>query len=113
MPNTPVDVDPEDYTIKDPEEFAKNMLRLIEEGSKAMTNMLSHTDSSASPFSSAQEVADASRTMGDITQRWMSEPTRLVSAQTDLVQGYADIWSATMRRMMGEDVEPVAKARDG
>ncbi len=113
MPNTPVEVDPEAFTIKDPEEFAKNMLRLIEEGSKAMTGMLSHTDSSASPFSSAQEVAEASRTMGDITQRWLSEPNRLVSAQTDLMQGYADIWSATMRRMMGEDVEPIAKPETG
>ena len=35
MPNTPKDFDSTDYTINDPNEFAQNMMRLIEQGSKA------------------------------------------------------------------------------
>jgi polyhydroxyalkanoate synthase len=113
MPNTPAEFDPSTYMVKDPEEFARNMLRLLEEGSKAMTEMLSHTDSSQTPFSSAQEVAEASRTMTDISQRWLSEPNKLVEAQTELMQGYAEIWNATFQRMMGQEPEPVARPESG
>ncbi|MGI9520699.1 MAG: PHA/PHB synthase family protein [Hyphomicrobiaceae bacterium] len=113
MPKSSAEIDPKAYMIKDPEEFALNMMRLVEEGSKAVTNMLSHTDSSASPFSGVQELAEATRTVADISQRWMSEPTKLVEAQTQLMQGYAEIWNSSMRRAMGEDVEPVAQPETG
>ena len=110
---TPAGFDPLAYTIKDPEEFARNMLRLMEEGSKAMTGMLSTTDSSASPFSGAQEMTDATRAMGDISQRLMSEPAKLADAQTKLMQGYADVWNTTLRQMMGAEAAPVAEPEAG
>ena len=113
MSETPKEFDPSTYTIKDPNEFAQNMMRLIEQGSKAMTGMLSHTDSSASPWSSAQEMAEASRTIGEISQRWMTEPTKLLDAQNELAQGYAEIWNTTMRRMLGDEPGPVAAPESG
>ena len=113
MPDTPKDPDPTAYTINDPNEFAQNMMRLIEESSKAMSGLLSQTDSSASPWSSAQEMAEATRTIGDISQRWMTDPTKLLDAQNELAQGYAEIWNTTMRRMMGEEPEPIAKPEAG
>ena len=108
MSNTPKETDPTAYTINDPNEFAQNMMRLIEQGSKAMTGLLSQTDSSASPWSSAQEMAEATRTIGDISQRWMADPTKLLDAQNELAQGYAEIWNTTLRRMMGDEPEPIA-----
>ncbi|MGI9424339.1 MAG: PHA/PHB synthase family protein [Hyphomicrobiaceae bacterium] len=113
MPKTPTDVDINAYTIKDPEEFAKNMLLLMEEGSKVLSGMVTQTDNTATPFSSAQEATDAARTMGDISQRWMSDPTKFVEAQSHLLQGYAEVWNTTVQRMMGVESEPVVKPEAG
>ena len=71
MPKTPLNIDPSAYSIKDPQEFAKNMLQLMEESSKALTGMATSAESAPTPFSNAQEVQEAARTVTDISQRWM------------------------------------------
>jgi len=97
------------YQISDPQEFAANMVKLVEESAKAMSVMMSHKpDQSSGPMSTANELTAASKTMTDIAQRWMTEPQKLVEAQSDLMQEYVDLWANTTRRMMGEEVEPLA-----
>ena len=46
--------------------------------------------------------------------KMMADPAKFVEAQSKLMQGYADLWQATAKRMAGEeDVQPViAQARD-
>lgn len=105
--------DPASYQIGDPQEFTLNMFRLVEESTKAMTAMVSHSPDQAGAMSQSHELAAASKTMGEIAQRWMTDPTKLVEAQTDLVQNYVDLWANTTRRMMGEEVEPLAKPAIG
>ena len=41
------------YTIDNPEEFARNMLRLFEEIERAMFGMLARSDAKISPYSGA------------------------------------------------------------
>ncbi|MGI9477066.1 MAG: PHA/PHB synthase family protein [Hyphomicrobiaceae bacterium] len=105
--------DPMAYQITDPQEFAMNMFRLVEESTKAMSAMLTHSPDQAGPMSGTHELAEASKTMGEIAQRWMADPAKLVEAQTDLVQDYVDLWANTTRRMMGEKVEPLASPATG
>ncbi len=70
-----------------------------------------HTDQIASPLSIAQKIVDASQTMRDIAQDWMSEPARLAEAQAELMQGYVNIWHNTAQCMMGQ--EPVVEPKTG
>ena len=105
--------DPATYQISDPQEFTMNMFRLVEESTKAMSAMMAHSPDQAGPMSSTHELAAASKTMGEIAQHWMADPAKLVEAQTDLVQDYVDLWANTTRRMMGEEVEPMAKPAVG
>jgi polyhydroxyalkanoate synthase len=104
---------PAAYQINNPQEFTQNMLRLVEESTKAMSAIMSHSPEQAGPMSSTHELAAASKTMTEIAQRWMADPTKLVDAQTSLIQNYVDLWSNTTRRMMGEEVEPLAKPAVG
>ncbi len=97
------------YTIKNPEEFARNLLRFYEEGGRIATAFLERSDMTATPFSAASEFSEAAQTVNEITQIWMAEPTKLAEAQSALMKSYAELWSNTLRRMMGEDVEPVAE----
>ena len=61
--------DPDDlsaYQITNPQEFAENMFRLVEESGKAMTQMWLHSPDQSGPMSATHELVEASRTMTEI-----------------------------------------------
>jgi polyhydroxyalkanoate synthase len=59
------------------------------------------------------DPAGIGRAFIDMTQRMLSNPSKLVEAQTDLWQSYMKLWENTSRRMMGQEVEPVAEPARG
>ena len=110
---TPPVLPPASYTIDNPEEFARNMLRLVEQGTRAMSDLLARNDAKPSPFSPASEMATATETMQALTQSWMKDPVKLAEAQTKLYASYAEVWNNTLKRMMGDRVAPVASPAPG
>ena len=101
------------YKIQDPEEFSRNMLKLMEGGTRAMTDLLERADAKPSPFSPASEMAIATETMTKLAEKWLSDPVKLATAQSELYASYASIWTNTVKRMMGEQVAPVAAPEPG
>jgi polyhydroxyalkanoate synthase len=97
------------YQIEDPEEFAKNLLRFFEEGGRAMSELLERPDAKVSPYSAASEMSQAVTTLTDIARLWLADPAKLAEAQGALVSSYLDLWNASMRRLLGEKVPPVAE----
>ncbi len=97
------------YKIDNPEEFTRNMLRLFEEGGRVMSGFLERSDSKMSPYSAASEMSEAVNTFADIMGAWMTDPARLAQANADLMRSYAELWNNSMRRMLGEDIAPVAE----
>ncbi|MEW5963472.1 MAG: class I poly(R)-hydroxyalkanoic acid synthase [Pseudomonadota bacterium] len=104
---------PTPYRISDPEEFTRNMLKLFEEGGRAMADFLERSDTRSGPFSAASEITEASKTMADFWRHWMSEPAKLAEAQGSLMRSYMELWGNSMRRLMGEDVPPIAVPEPG
>jgi len=45
----------------------------------------------------------------EASMKMMADPAKFAAAQTELMQGYADLWQATAKRMSGEDVVPVVE----
>jgi polyhydroxyalkanoate synthase subunit PhaC len=97
----------------DPEEFARNMLRVMEDGTKFYTSLLQRTEPQGKSGAAAPEFLDASKTLAELSQAWMADPGKLAEAQGQLYQNYLDLWNGTMRRLMGEAVPPVAKPDPG
>jgi polyhydroxyalkanoate synthase len=97
------------FRIKNPEEFARNMLRLVEEGGRAMAGLIERADGKVSPYSAASEVTEAAKTAADIARVWMTDPAKLAEAQGTLVRSYFDLWNNSVRRLLGEDVEPIVE----
>ncbi len=102
-------VDPASYQIKDPEVLTRNMLRYWEESGKVMAGLMSRVG----PMAPTPEMAEASRAFGELAQHWMSEPHRLAAAQQELSTSFLDLWSRTMQRQLGAEVEPVVKPEPG
>ncbi|MEZ5908886.1 MAG: class I poly(R)-hydroxyalkanoic acid synthase [Hyphomicrobiaceae bacterium] len=102
-----------DYTINDPEAFARNLLRLWEESSRAIATYLERADAKMGPYSNATELTEAAKTVTDIARHWASDPARLAEAQGSLVKSYAELWNASLRRMMGQPTPPVIQPEPG
>ncbi len=97
------------YVVQDPEAFAKNMLQFAEQSGEAIKRFLDRPDTGVSPFSAGSEMTEASRTMQDLAQLWMNNPTKLAESQLKLMQGYGEVWTNSVRRLAGESVKPVAE----
>ena len=96
-----------------PEEFARNMLRVMEDGAKFYTTLLQRTEPRGKQGGASTELFDASKTLAELSQAWMSDPGKFAEAQGELYKGYLELWNGTMRRLMGETVVPVAKPEPG
>ena len=93
----------------DIEKFATNMAKVVEEGGKAFAAWLKPR-AEGKVKEPHEQVTDIVKTLGRVAEYWMTDPRRTVELQTNLSKAYLDLWSNAVRRMAGEQVEPVAKA---
>jgi polyhydroxyalkanoate synthase len=100
-------------TISNPEEFARNMLRVVEDSGRIWAGFLEKSNGSSGPMPGMSEMTEATRAMGDVAARWMAEPARLAEAQGTLYRSYVELWNSTLRRMMGQDADPVVTPAPG
>jgi polyhydroxyalkanoate synthase len=100
------------WRVGDPTLLTQNLLKVFEEGNKVLAGYMSKPNG-ADPMSLSRDAQEAGRVLGEVVQQWLREPQRLAAAQAELVTGYMELWSRSMRRMMGETVEPVAKPELG
>ena len=96
------------------EALARNMVRLFDQGAKAVSTLAGRTGSNGNgPYSMAAEVGEATKSLGEIARHWASDPGKLAAAQGELFKSYADLWGRSVRRFLGEEVEPVVEPEPG
>jgi polyhydroxyalkanoate synthase len=105
--------EPGSYRVNEPVELAKNMARLLEEGGKVVSSLAKRKNGQSGPYSTASEASEAAKVLALVARQWANEPGKLVGAQGRLLQSYADLWGRSVRRFLGENVEPVAKPQPG
>jgi polyhydroxyalkanoate synthase len=92
--------------------FARNMVRLFDEGAKVL-GTLAERGNGAGPYSMATEAGEATKLLGEIARQWVSEPGKLAAAQSELFKDYTELWGRSVRRFLGEEVEPVIEPAPG
>jgi len=97
------------YGIKDPEAFARNLARMIEEAGKAASAYLKPREEGKASLDFADSIADVVRTLTRVVEYWAGEPERMVVAERKLWAGYLDLWTSSLKRMMGEPAKPAAE----
>jgi polyhydroxyalkanoate synthase len=107
IPAADAPVDLGAYRIADPEAFGRNVLRLMEEGTRALQGLLERAQN-AGAYPTGIEWAEAMRLLSDVTRPWVADPVRLIEAQAALFTSYAQLMSHTSARAVGEPVPPVA-----
>ena len=101
------------YQIADPEEFARNMMLLMEEGSKVLTGFMEKADSKSGPYAMAAEITEATKLFTEVANAWMGQPAKLVETQGELARDLMQLATNTTQRMLGLDSPPVAKPDPG
>ncbi|MGH2341182.1 class I poly(R)-hydroxyalkanoic acid synthase [Segnochrobactraceae bacterium EtOH-i3] len=97
------------YMVRDPEAFANNLARVMEESGKAMAAYLAPREKGELRASEmTDEIAEVMKTIGEVSEYWLSNPQRAVDAQARLWTGYMDLWQSNLRRLVGEPAKPAA-----
>ena len=86
---------------------ARDWRAVSERSSWLVQEFLSHQDSSM------QDIKRMNDVFIDAFARLMKDPAKLFEAQADLWRDYMNLWQATTRRMVGEDVSPVVEPDAG
>ena len=95
----------EQYIVKDPERFALNMARMVEQAGKAASAWAEPREKGEVRDSVAEPVVDMVKTFSKLTEYWLSDPQRALEAQTRLFSGYMGVWANAVQRAGGETAE--------
>ncbi|MTI46132.1 polyhydroxyalkanoate synthase [Roseibium hamelinense] len=102
------------YIINNPEAFANNLAKTLEQAGKAMAVYIEPREKGEIKDSGADELTGVIKTLAQVGEYWVSDPQRAVEAQSRLWSGYIDLWNSSLKRMMGEPCKPAVEpeARD-
>ena len=101
------------YLVKDPERFAVNLARAVEEAGKAAAAWTGPREKGEVRDTMAEPMTDMVKTFSKLTEYWLSDPARALEAQTRLFSGYMDVWSNAIRRMNDTEIEDAVKPEKG
>ncbi|WP_099866862.1 PHA/PHB synthase family protein [Pararhizobium haloflavum] len=101
----------EPYIIKDPEAFARNLARMLEELGRAASAWVRPRESGEKTDTLSEPVADMVKTFSKVSEYWLSDPARAFEAQTHLMTSYFGLWNASLQKMSGQDDGPITPAR--
>ncbi|HEY6382047.1 MAG TPA: class I poly(R)-hydroxyalkanoic acid synthase [Pseudolabrys sp.] len=92
----------------DIEALSRNIARLIEEGGKALAAYLKPREEGKIKTELGEDITDAIKSLGRVAEYWLSDPQRAFDLQTSLGRAYLDLWAGAVKRMAGDQSEPVA-----
>ncbi|KQT86414.1 class I poly(R)-hydroxyalkanoic acid synthase [Aurantimonas sp. Leaf443] len=96
----------EKYVVKDPEAFARNMARTLEQLGKAASAWVEPREKGEFVDTQPIGMGEMVSTLSKVGEYWLSDPARALEAQTNLFAGFMGIWTNSIRRLSGE--EPAA-----
>lgn len=105
QPFDPAAIEP--YIVKDPEALTVNFARTVEQLGKAASAWLAPRESGEKVDTVAEPVVDMVKTLSKVSEYWLADPRRTLEAQTMLLGSYFNIWSRTLNKLGGQEVEQV------
>jgi polyhydroxyalkanoate synthase subunit PhaC len=97
----------EQYLVKDPERFALNLARMVEQAGKAASAWAEPREKGDIRDSVSEPMTDMVKTFSKLTEYWLSDPSRALEAQTRLFSGYMNVWANAIQRIGAGD-QPAA-----
>src|SRR5882724_212850 len=99
------------YMVRDPEAFARNIARALEQGGRALAAYVKPHEEGKPADLIAEATTEVMKTLGKIGEYWTADPARLMEAQTRLFATYFGIWQNALAQVAGNGLANPA-ARD-
>ena len=80
---------------------------MVEEGGKALAAYMKPREQGEVSGDLSDDVTDAVKSLGRVAEYWLSDPRRALEVQTSLGRAYLDLWAGAVKRMAGEQTQPV------
>lgn len=103
QPFDPAAIEP--YIVKDPEALTVNLARTVEQLGKAASAWLAPRETGEKVDTVAEPMVDMVKTLSRVSEYWLADPRRTLEAQTMLLGSYFNIWSRTLSKLGGNEVE--------
>jgi len=94
-----------DYSIQDPAEFSRNMMKVAAQSQRLITDFLKNQSQQKS--NGPADPLNLGQTFVDFLGHAMRNPGVLVEANFKLWQSYLTLWHHTAQRMMGQQIDPI------
>lgn len=97
------------FEVRDPQRFAQNMSRLVDEAGKAFRAWVEPRLKEPHRDAAHDDFVRIMRTFTEVQRAWLMQPHRFVEAYARFWSSHLNLWSSSMRRMMGiaDESKPV------
>jgi polyhydroxyalkanoate synthase len=101
-----VTIEPETKTKFDPEAFAMNLARAMENSGQALAAYLKPREDGEARDKPPNELSELVKTFSAVAEYWLSDNARSAELQSKIAKAYLDLWGSSMRRLAGEEAPP-------
>ena len=101
-----VSVETRDPNKFDPEAFAMNIAKAMENSGRALAAYLKPLEKGELQDKPPSEIAEVIKTFSAVAEYWLTDNMRASDMQTRIAKDYLDLWGSSVRRLAGEDVRP-------
>ncbi len=100
---------PKTYALSDPVQLAQNLAKVFERAAVMAREFSERPDLQKKEQDiQATPIEQVSKTLGAVVQSYLSDPEKLMAAQTQLWLGYSQLWQGAWAKAVGQEAEPVA-----
>jgi polyhydroxyalkanoate synthase len=103
---TDVIVETKDTKKFDPEAFAMNIAKAMENSGRALAAYLKPRESGELKDNPPSEITEVIKTFTAVAEYWLTDNARSSDLQTRIAKDYLDLWGSSVRRLAGEEVRP-------
>jgi polyhydroxyalkanoate synthase len=101
-----VTVEAKDTKTFDPEAFAMNIAKAMENSGRALAAYLKPREGGEPADKPQNEIAEVIKTFSAVADYWLTDSARSSELQTRIAKDYLDLWGSSVRRLAGEVVQP-------
>ncbi len=105
--------DPTEPKMPDPAKVGESVTRIAEQSRRLVEEFVQRQARDDGGDYQVLDPADMARSFQALMEKMMADPGKVLEGQLALWQDYTDLWQANLKRMMGEESEPVIEPAPG
>ncbi len=105
--------DPTEPKMPDPAKVGESVARIAEQSRRLVEEFVQRQAEDGGGDFQVLDPADMGRSFQELMEKMMADPGKVLESQLALWQDYTELWQSSLKRMMGEESEPVIAPAPG